>query len=458
MESRCSPTELKEQILDVLLDIEGPGSFASGGPIPNPPNPGLYINDHGTLGMPLSEHDANVIISKSKQSPFGKGNETRVDTSVRRSWELDATQILTRNPLWDATMRDLITTVHKELALTCGAQDVSAQLYKLLLYEPGAFFKPHQDTEKVPGMFGTLVVSLPSLHQGGGLVLCHNEETIGFKTSNFSEFGSSYAAWYSNVTHEVKPVVSGYRLVLTYNLVRLKNGQAYIPLAVTDQKERLLPVLDLWESSLEGGKTLLPPYLIHKLEHQYTQASLQMARLQGRDLSQVQFLQTVCDTIGFGLYLAQMERMIVKDDYGGDSEYERDANLRHIQELDGRKLIESLHLQEDYTLEEFDADDDDHDESEHEGYTGNEGAPATYWYRDTVGSIRIPCFSNPALLVTILIYHACRWLSSFPRAEQTIFFSRALVHMKAYIVTCESSDHLLKRIQSNRTDFSDLSR
>lgn len=406
--------------------------------------------------MPLSEHDAKVIISKSKQSPFGKGNETRVDTSVRRSWELDATQILTRNPLWDATMRDLITTVHKDLALTCGAQDVSAQLYKLLLYEPGAFFKPHQDTEKVPGMFGTLVVSLPSLHRGGDLVLCHNEETIEYKTSNFSEFGSSYAAWYSNVTHEVKPVVSGYRLILTYNLVRLNNAQAYAPLAVTNQKARLLPILDLWDSSLNGGKTLLPPYLIHKLEHQYTQASLKMARLQGRDLSQVQFLQTVCDRIGFGLYLAQMERMVVKDDYGDDNEYERDANLRHIQELEGRKLIERLYLQEDNTLE--DLDDDDHDESEHGGYTGNEGAQATYWYRDTVSSSRITCFLNLELSVTILIYYVCRWLSSFPRAERAISFSKALLHMRAYIVTCESSDHLLKTILSKRTDLSDLPR
>lgn len=348
----------------------------------NPPNPGLYIKDHGVIGMPLSAHDAKLIISKSKQSPFGKGHETLVDTTVRKSWELDASQVSIRNPLWNESIRDLVTTVHEELALTCGAQNIAAQLYKLLLYEPGAFFKPHQDTEKTPGMFGTLVVSLPSLHKGGDLVLCHNGDCVELKTSSFSEFGSSYAAWYSNVTHEVKPVVSGYRLVLTYNLVRLNNSQSYVPLAVTNQKARLIPLLDAWNSSLANDSTPLPPYLIHKLEHQYTQASLKVTRLQGTDLAKAQFLQAVCDSLGFGLYLATLEKMILKCDES-DEEYERELKLKNVQELDGSRLIEWLTVEEECTLQE--ADEDDHDESEHEGYTGNEGVTATYWYRDTVG-------------------------------------------------------------------------
>jgi len=39
---------------------------------------------------------------------------------------------------------------------------VSAELYKLLVYERKGFFLPHRDTEKTGGMFGTLVVTLPS--------------------------------------------------------------------------------------------------------------------------------------------------------------------------------------------------------------------------------------------------------------------------------------------------------
>lgn len=36
-----------------------------------------------------------------------------------------------------------------------------------------------------------------------------------------------------------------------------------------------------------------------------------------------------------------------------------------------------------YFLDPPDTDDEDHEESEHEGWTGNEGAPATYWYRSS---------------------------------------------------------------------------
>lgn len=389
MDTRYTSTELKQDISNILLDITGPSSFAYGSKIPNPPNPGLYIKDHGVIGMPLSQYDAKVIISKSQQSPFGKGSKTLVDTCIRKSWELDTSQFTIRNPLWDQSIRDLVTVVYKELALTCGAQNITAQLYKLLLYEQGAFFKPHQDTEKTPGMFGTLAISLPSLHEGGDLILYHNKEKVEFKTSSFSEFGSSFAAWYSDVTHEVKPVTSGYRLVLTYNLVRLNNAQMNVPPTLSSHTSRLRPVLQCWESSLNMENSTYPFYLIHKLEHQYTQASLAMDRLQGQDLAQAQFLKTVCESVGFGTYLGIMEKMILKDDDEYDEEYERTLRLKHVQELDGRKLIDLVDLQEDYILEGEGTDDDEPDESEHEGYTGNAGATATYWYRDAVSIPRI---------------------------------------------------------------------
>ncbi len=44
--------------------------------------------------------------------------------------------------------------------------EVDAQLYKLLLYEPGSHFKPHRDSPKGgPDMFGTLSIMLPSAYE-----------------------------------------------------------------------------------------------------------------------------------------------------------------------------------------------------------------------------------------------------------------------------------------------------
>ena len=55
-------------------------------------------------------------------------------------------------------------------------------------------------------MFGTLVVSLPSAHQGGDLVLKHCGEKKVFKTS---EWAQSFACWYSDVSHEVLRATAG---------------------------------------------------------------------------------------------------------------------------------------------------------------------------------------------------------------------------------------------------------
>ena len=44
-------------------------------------------------------------------------------------------------------------------------EDVAAELYKLVLYEAGSFFVPHRNTEKADGMFGTMVIDVPSIYK-----------------------------------------------------------------------------------------------------------------------------------------------------------------------------------------------------------------------------------------------------------------------------------------------------
>lgn len=46
--------------------------------------------------------------------------------------------------------------------LGCGDAIVTAELYKLLVYDRGGFFLGHRDTEKTNGMFATLVLTFPS--------------------------------------------------------------------------------------------------------------------------------------------------------------------------------------------------------------------------------------------------------------------------------------------------------
>lgn len=152
---------LKSNLLEFLEDEDAsPRPIAFSQTIPALPNPGLFIKDHGSIGLPVSETDAKAIIARCKQSPFGKGAETIVDETIRRTWELDPTNFELKNPKFLTEIDSLISTVCESLALRYPKGDVRAELFKLLVHEEGAFFKPHQDSEKTPGMFGTLVLGL----------------------------------------------------------------------------------------------------------------------------------------------------------------------------------------------------------------------------------------------------------------------------------------------------------
>src|SRR5882757_198666 len=111
---------IKDALSRILCEVVMPTAFACGHSIEDAPNPGLFLNDYGTIGLPLSKQDADIIISKSRQSPFGKGSETLVDTSIRKSWDLDPSQFTLCNPQWDKMMGRVLRDVSDGLRLSCG--------------------------------------------------------------------------------------------------------------------------------------------------------------------------------------------------------------------------------------------------------------------------------------------------------------------------------------------------
>ncbi|MBB5775765.1 2OG-Fe(II) oxygenase [Nonomuraea jabiensis] len=51
----------------------------------------------------------------------------------------------------------------------------------MLLYETGQFFVAHQDSDKDDAMVATLVVTLPSAHTGGELVVEHQGQSKKYR-------------------------------------------------------------------------------------------------------------------------------------------------------------------------------------------------------------------------------------------------------------------------------------
>jgi predicted 2-oxoglutarate/Fe(II)-dependent dioxygenase YbiX len=79
-------------------------------------------------------------------------------------------------------------------------------------------------------MFATLVVALPSSFTGGELVVRHkgHEACLDLQCSDPAE--TAFAAFYADCVHEVRPVTDGFRLALTYNLIRRREEASREPL------------------------------------------------------------------------------------------------------------------------------------------------------------------------------------------------------------------------------------
>jgi len=130
-----------QSIADTLWSIERPGIYAAGGEAAMPlPIISLTGEPDTIMGLPLCEAQAKHLISLASRAPFGKGEQTIVDTSVRCTWQLDPTQFSINNSRWEKKLKLLLARVKLELGCDTKMK-VTCELYKLLLYEPGGFFK-----------------------------------------------------------------------------------------------------------------------------------------------------------------------------------------------------------------------------------------------------------------------------------------------------------------------------
>ncbi|KAK0489367.1 hypothetical protein IW261DRAFT_1641573 [Armillaria novae-zelandiae] len=170
-----------------------------------------------------TDAELNTLAEACKPAPFGRDSEEVLDDTYRKALKLDT--ILFATAL-DLQMTKILDQIRVDLmdGVKSTQKRIRPELYKLNVYGEGSFFKSHKDTPRSENMFGSLVIVFPTGHQGGGLALrSHGKEwvfdaSILLANSTADEPEIAYAAFYSDVEHEVFPVTSGSRVTLTYNL------------------------------------------------------------------------------------------------------------------------------------------------------------------------------------------------------------------------------------------------
>ncbi len=148
-------------------------------------------------------------------------------------------------------------------------------------FTEGGFFLPHRDTEKTDGMFGTLTIALPSAHCGGELVIRHAGREVTVDMSNAKTSELTFAAFYADCEHAIKPITQGTRVCLTYNLLQRRTGEKNKPITAPLYDSEA----DRAQATLEQTfkKSEAPAKMVWLLEHQYSPVGLPFSGLKGRD-------------------------------------------------------------------------------------------------------------------------------------------------------------------------------
>ena len=398
---------LPEELFAHLDHIGRSGRFVATGHHDQAPL--LDIRGLGTLPLPVVPLLLPALRGAGTPAPYGRGPDTVVDADVRRCHQLDADRVTV-----PASFGSALAEITQAAAVQLGVVgEVEARLYKMLVYGPGDFFVPHRDTEKEPGMFGTLVVTLPGEFTGGELVVQHgaDAERVSLKAG---ASGVRWAAFYADCSHEVLPLDDGVRVALVYNLVR--QGA---PTGPSDDSGLVGALAD----ELSGWDSDSPVKLVWVLEHRYSEAELGWDRLKGADHGRAAALRQAAGRAGVEVHLAvlsvdvewsaeelqyrsrrrgwgrSLEGERVPDDIELYDEVHDERVLRGFIAASGHKSgLRGIPVYEGEIWPEGVIDDEPPDDVSYYEATGNEGASLTQMYRRAV-VVLWPADSEDALLV-----------------------------------------------------------
>lgn len=357
--------------------------------------PLLKVDGVGPLSLPLLPSQAEQLIAIAEEAPYGRGQETLIDTSVRKTWQIHADHVHMGGHRWEETIKTIVRRSAEGLGV---GENIRAELYKLLVYDEGGFFLSHRDTEKVDGMFATLVVVMPSVYCGGALVIRHQDRQVQLDLKCDEPSEVAFAAFYADCKHEVLPVTSGCRLTLVYNLLQSGDNDRPKPPDYHDEEGKIVAVLRRWANDRsEFGKNA-PEKLVYPLEHAYTEAGISFSSLKGEDAARASALisaahQADCEIHLALLSIAESGSAEYVSGYGG-------GRGRYVAELEVGEVCDRLLTLSNWQHTDgggfdfgefpfFDGElspldifaESDPDELEFEEATGNEGPSFERLYR-----------------------------------------------------------------------------
>ena len=175
------------------------------------------------------------LLAIAEPAPYGdiRTGQTVYNDDVRRCRQYIGHRV-------KYTQREVLSAIQPMFP----GRKVHLKYNKINMYEPGGRFATHRDTPK-KNVVGTLVLFGPQEFTGGELVLYDDgEETI---------VRDGWCAFYSSVPHEVRPVLSGLRVTVTFYIMQSDPSDSSDPSdpsdaekadhIITDARSKMVPLI-----------------------------------------------------------------------------------------------------------------------------------------------------------------------------------------------------------------------
>ena len=203
-----------KRLEEVLAGVCRPGNYFVRGAL-DTPMPCIEVKGVGVLSFPVREAQVREIVRRAGRAPYGRGKETLIDESVRKVWQMPPDDVRIGGRAWAASFQSILSSI--QTGLGCADVTVTAEFYKLLVYDEGGFFKAHRDTEKAAACSARWL--LCCRHRIGAAIWSCAMPVARSRWQPASEEVSevTFAAFYADCEHEVRPVTSGHRICLIYN-------------------------------------------------------------------------------------------------------------------------------------------------------------------------------------------------------------------------------------------------
>lgn len=150
--------------------------------------------------------------------------------------------------------------------------------------------------------FATLQIMLPSRYIGGQVEIAYGPATTEYDIDRASENTVSAIAWYADAVYKAQPIVSGYRLALSYEITHVLPSPVPSLPSMLDNLTNLRHLLRRWAP--EDSSHPMPHMLTFILKSIYREDESGVGILTRNDGHK---LKPVAESLGFKLFFAVLD-------------------------------------------------------------------------------------------------------------------------------------------------------